>query len=414
MSNAFTESRSSSEWSDSDLIRLYQAKANFIPYQVIAEQLARTPGACEHQWRVRDKWIRRLDLENDPSQKTLSRSEAKQAEVEKLDTRINTRLELNRVRADVLADRLSEVVSALPTATPPIYKSPPRSRNKDTSLLHESEEDAGLLLSDLHIGLKYTKEETGGLAEYGIPTFLRRLDNLKKGVTSITELHSKLYRIPRIHIFMIGDNAHGMNDVGKWSAAYIESSIIDQVFQGVNSLSEMIYYLLGLYDEVCIYGVGGNHGRAAEKGKEKDYVNWDYIIYKFLEFRFANNPRVKIEAPKAWFIQTTIRNHRFLLVHGDDVKGGNFPIQSLVKVQDKVAGLVGRHPHYVLAGHFHSAAKISTNNGRVYINGAFTGPDPHSLKNIQAGGKPEQLFFGINNRHGITWEYNIDLEAKRD
>jgi hypothetical protein len=314
-------------------------------------------------------------------------------------------LELNRVRADVLGDRIADAITALPTAPPAVYK--PGKKATDV----ESPEDTGLILSDLHIGQKFSYEETGGLAEYSLETYLRRLDHLKNRVTRITELHRNLYELPTLNVFMLGDNTHGMAGVGKWSAAYIDRSIIDQTMIGVKSLADFIYYMLGLYKEVHIYAVGGNHGRGAEKGAEKEYVNWDYVTYKMLELYFKDNPRVKIYAPKTWWIYTTIRNHRFLMMHGEDVKGGNFPVQSLMKVESKLIGLIKEVPHYTLAGHFHSAAEITTNHGRVLINGGFCGPDVHSLKSIQAGGKAEQKFFGIHDKRGITWTYNIDLEG---
>jgi hypothetical protein len=270
------------------------------------------------------------------------------------------------------------------------------------------------MLSDLHIGQKHTYEETGGLGEYSLATYHRRLNNLRLGVRDIVELHSQLYPLPVLNLFMLGDNTHGMNGVGKWSAAYIEASIIDQVMIGVKSLADTVYYFLGMFEEIHVWGVGGNHGRAADKGAEKDYVNWDFVVYRMLELFFKDNPRVKFYAPRTWYIDATIRNHRFLLLHGEDVKGGNFPIQSLARVEQKMAGMLKGHPDYTMIGHFHSAAELTTNHGELFINGSFIGPDMHSAKAIQAGGRPTQKLFGIHDRRGVTWRYNLDLDAERD
>ena len=390
-------------WTDSELIRLYQARLNFIPYAVIAKQLGRSPNACEHQYRIREKWLPRLKLEVPAP----VRAEAKDVEIRKLSERIDSRLELNRVRSDVLADRLADAIKPYPTITPPLYKLAKKKAER-------TPEDAGLMLSDLHIGHSFTLEETGGLAEYSLAVFHRRLDNLRKAVTEITELHSSLYRMPTINLFLLGDNTHGMSGVGKWSQAYIDLSIVDQVMYGVRSFADFVCYMLSLYENVTLHCVGGNHGRAAEKGAEKDYVNWDYITYKMLELYFRDNPRVKIVAPKSWFIFTEIRNHKFLLLHGEDVKGGDLPIRSLLKVEDKIIRMIKDMPHYTLAGHFHNVAEVATSSGRVMINGCFSGGDPHSLKSIQVGGRPEQVFFGIHDKRGVTWKYNIDLESQRD
>ena len=393
-------------WTVEEKARLLQAKSDFVPYRVIAEQLGRSPKSCERMWSNRPAWMPQCKASETAS---ATRELAKQEQVTKLATAVTSSLELGRMRTDIIADRVAEVVKALPELPMPAAMAKKKKKN-----VTSSSEDAGLLLSDLHVGLKYSLEETGGLAEYSLQIFLDRLAFLKQRVTRITQLHNDLYRMPTINVFMLGDNTHGMNDVGKWSPAYMECNIIEQVFYGVNALTEFIYYLLTLYENVNIFAIGGNHGRAANKGVEKEYVNWDYVVYKFIELKFRDNPRVHMEAPKAWYIYTTIRDHRFLLLHGDDIRPGTFPVQNLLKAEDRLSGLLGSHPHYTLAGHYHTAAKLSTNHGRVYLNGAFTGGDPYSLKNLLAGGTPEQLMFGIDNKRGVTWEYNLRLNDAQD
>jgi hypothetical protein len=104
-----------------------------------------------------------------------------------------------------------------------------------------------------------------------------------------------------------------------------------------------------------------------------------------------------------------IRNHKFLMVHGEDVKGKDMPVKSLMNTESRLAGILRTMPDYTLAGHFHNCAELSTNHGRVLLNGSFVGGDVYSLKNLQLGGKPEQKLFGIHDKRGITFTYNIDL-----
>ncbi|MFW6129642.1 MAG: hypothetical protein ACOC56_00570, partial [Atribacterota bacterium] len=70
-------------------------------------------------------------------------------------------------------------------------------------------------------------------------------------------------------------------------------------------------------------------------------------------------------------------------------------------------------PDYTLAAHFHSAADLTTNHGRVLVNGSFIGPDVYSLKNLQAGALAEQKIFGIHDKRGITWSYNLGLDIDK-
>jgi len=203
-----------------------------------------------------------------------------------------------------------------------------------------------------------------------------------------------------------------MNNTGNWSPVYINMPIYDQMVAGFEAISDMIYYWLGLFENINFYGIIGNHGRGSNIGQEKEYVNWDYLCYNFLEARFKNNPRVKFNCPKTWWIMTQIRNHKFLLVHGEDVKGGSLPIRGLMTYEQKMLGVIKDIPDYTLAGHFHSAAELTTSHGRLLINGSFLGPDMYALKNLQAGGKAEQKIFGIHDRRGITWSYNLDLDKR--
>jgi hypothetical protein len=130
-----------------------------------------------------------------------------------------------------------------------------------------------------------------------------------------------------------------------------------------------------------------------------------------LELLFADNNRVSFSVPNTWWIKTIIKEHRFLLVHGDDIKGGS--VRGLQMFADKWASIANFIPNYTLAGHFHCAAETTTAQGKVLINGSFLGPDIYSLKTLHAGTKPEQKIFGIHSKRGITWTYDIDLREEK-
>jgi len=155
-------------------------------------------------------------------------------------------------------------------------------------------------------------------------------------------------------------------------------------------------------------------GNCAMKGQEKEYINWDYICYEYLQQRFRDNPRVKFEIPKTWWAMPTIRNHKFLLLHGDDVRGsGGTPFGGIIKCQNEMMAMLREVPDYTIIGHFHSAGEWSTNNGKVIANGSFLGPDVYALKNLTKGSKAEQKIFGIHDIRGLTWRYDIDLDMPR-
>lgn len=392
-------------WTPEDMVILYeQRNYHGTPYSKIGEMLNRSKDSCYCKYRDTN-WA-----ETGIPDKIQERIKNRRVDAEKvkISTSVQRSLDKFRLRADVIADKLSQAITVLPPA--PLRSWEPKNRSKQK----HSPEDMGLLLSDLHIGHEHSLEETGGLSEYSIDTFKKRMSNLQYAVADIYELHSALYEIPALHIFSLGDVVDGMNEAGAWSPVYISTPIYDQVMIGLDEIAKCIWYWLSIFKEVHFYGIRGNHGRTARSGAEKDYNNWDNIIYKMLELQFKDNNRIHFHIPKTWWMLKQIRNHKFLMVHGDDVKAKSPPIGSFLDFERKMTGIMKEIPNYTLAGHFHNASELTTHNGRCIINGSFVGGDMYSLRNYMPGAKPEQKLFGIHDRRGITYTYNIDLDQERD
>jgi len=122
---------------------------------------------------------------------------------------------------------------------------------------------------------------------------------------------------------------------------------------------------------------------------------------------------VKFHVPKSWFIMEKIRNHNFLMVHGDHIKGGTNPIKGLANFEQRMMQILKAIPDYTVAGHFHNTSEMNSNSSKLILNGSFVGSDVYSLKTCHSGSPPEQKLFGISDRHGITWTYNINLDIPR-
>ena len=137
------------------------------------------------------------------------------------------------------------------------------------------------------------------------------------------------------------------------------------------------------------------------------------FCYKFIELEFQNNPRIKFHIEKTWWSVVDIQNHKFLLLHGDDIKAKNPPVTTFLDLERKMTGMIKQIPNYTLCGHFHNCSEYTTHNGRVLMNGSFVGSDVYSISNYMPGNVPEQKLFGIHPKIGITWTYNINLNHDR-
>ena len=391
----------STTWSEDDEQKLFSYRfVDGMSFSWIASELNRSSEACRKKYNSTVWESKSYYTEVEQDKRTKYEESIKKS--------INKKQETEILKIDIIGDKIADAIKAYPLVPKKIYV-PSLAKNKV-----RSEEDAALILSDIHIGHEYSLEETGGIAEYNENIIAIRTERLKRSVADITDLHSKLYKIPTLHIFCLGDIVAGMNGAGNWSNTFINLSIYDQFSKGAAILADMIHSWTGLFDKIRFYGVRGNHGRAAPEGIEKDYVNWDVICYDYLKQAFKNNPSVEFVIPKTWWILEKIKSHNFLLVHGDDIRGKSFPVKSVADFELKMAGIVKCLPDYTIAGHFHNAAEFTTNHGRTIINGSFIGGDVYSMKDIHSSSKPEQKIFGIHEKYGITWTYNINLGIERD
>jgi len=402
------DAKSGQPWTEKEMAMLYELRVGQgRPFRTISTTLNRTRKACETKFH-NTRWELKSFYNKD---KCRLRENMKRALVEKVANNYDNRLETASLATEILADRLEETVKAIPNVKKRVYTQSRAAARAKAKQKH-CPEDVVLIISDMHIGHHHTLEETGGVSEYNFDIFKKRVQFIQKATTDIVELHSKLYDLPNLHLFCPGDVVAGMNAAGAWSSTYINMPILDQAVAGAEALADMITYWLGMFDDIYFYGVMGNHGRGAPKGTEKEYVNWDYLCYKFLESRFKDNPRVHFVVPKTWWIFTEIRNHKFLMLHGDDIRGSS-KAKAFEACTERMSSIIKKIPDYTIAGHFHSAAEFSTNFGRILLNGSFVGSDIYSLKALVRATRPEQKLFGIHDKMGITWTYNLDLSIAR-
>lgn len=397
-------SGTSKSWTEEQLEILWELRRNATPYKLIALELGRTIESCSSKYSStiwsQKPYVQRSSLK-------LKTHHAKNSKIREAIARsLERRLDKQHIAAEIISDTIREVVVPYSKVDSPVYKP----RKKESS----GDEEVVLVLSDIHIGAYHTLEETGGLSEFNEDILARRMMNLMYAIRDIYEIHSKLYKLPAMHIVCLGDVVAGDNASGEWSQNYINMVITDQVFKGYRIISDMIKYWLGMFPKVKFYGVRGNHGRISSRGIEKDHVNWDVVCYNFLERVFENNDQVEFVCPKSWWIMEKIKGHNFLMVHGEDIKSKSMPIKGLLDFQKEMSGIVREFPDYTLAGHFHNSAELTTNHGRVIINGSVVGSDIYALKDVHAKSSPEQTVFGVHNKHGMTWKYNINLDHDRD
>jgi predicted phosphodiesterase len=442
------------EWTKLELATLHFLKTQK-DWQIkdIAHFLDRPYNGTSNKWKRYD-WskfkdylnedeARKLNKEIDPESFITSEIEdEKVAIVERYDTKSYNKLLREKAVKDIIAEKISKAVQALPPLSAKEYKLPKYQHSG-------SDEEACLVLSDLHCGLVVNADETYGLGSYSMATFQAHCANLTKSVINIIDLHRKAYPVRVLNIFCLGDLIQGMNAAGQWSPVYIETDSVTQIFTCISELNKMFMQFAQNFEAVNIYTAFGNHGRMAHRGAEKEHVNWDHIAYLFMEAALKNQPNIKFFTNRSWLNLAEVKGQKFLLTHGEDIKSwGGIPFYGVSRAEGRYRTLLEQtknpdearkltQPYfeqaiknpsedtamalvralmlyaksfdYLVMGHFHLPGTFATNGGgKIIMNGSFFGGDNYSLKCLQSASAPTQKFFGVHPR-GLTWQYDLDL-----
>ena len=131
---------------------------------------------------LKDQIVRGEDVEE---QITLEVQETKEKILERSRQRRQKEV-LDKIATEsVVLDKLTSAIVALP----PIK---PREITYPKGIKFETRpQEAVLCLSDIHIGLAVIPEEVGGLGNYSVDVFKKRLDSLVEKIAKITEHHRK-------------------------------------------------------------------------------------------------------------------------------------------------------------------------------------------------------------------------------
>lgn len=177
----------------------------------------------------------------------------KKSEIQKLNDAIDRKVDAERIRSELIADRLFSRVTSLSSTKRTFQPKDVKTKNIP--------EEVCLMLSDFHLGYEFTLEETGGICEYNYDVFKKRLATLRKNVTEKLSVHLPHYKKKVLNVFVLGDIVAGTPLGGAWEAAYTDMPIKDQVVKGFENISSFVYYFSSMFDNINVYCVRGNHGR---------------------------------------------------------------------------------------------------------------------------------------------------------
>jgi hypothetical protein len=278
-------------------------------------------------------------------------------------------------------------------------------------------ESFGVILGDLHFGDVVEKEfwdaEDGEyktqdvynaeLAAEKVATFGRKL-------LQIRELMSSVATFDDCYVFLLGDIATGMH-VYDGQVHDIEIPLVDQIEESVSALYQLLRTLAQEFETVQVRGVPGNHG--TDKPSSAIGANTDLLTYGWLDDRLRDSgfENVDFRTTKTHhYLNTTVRDWRFHVRHGDDEKEH---VDETASSSRDWRGLVDEFDFdAAMKGHHHSPAFHKVMNKYPVFSAPSPKPGGEYPSKI---GKPDVsrhadlgYVFGISDDRPVTWQFLLD------
>lgn len=257
---------------------------------------------------------------------------------------------------------------------------------------------AGIIdIGDVHFGELVTSRSTGDVARYSPEIARRRFDytideairiGKEQGVGSV---------------WMIGGGDMISGDIHDDLSRSNETMPIEQTLD----CSEMMYggleKLCQAFPTVEFLGVSGNHARMYRKPffNRKQIESLDYILYKILEYKGADQPNLKFHTPESFYAVADIADRKFLVMHGDTIKQQNsfsLPFYGMWKEFMKWKAMDGVSDFDdMIVHHNHIPVSLSIGEGTFYGNGALKGKDDFSLAGTRLPAPATQRFLTVED-----------------
>jgi len=271
------------------------------------------------------------------------------------------------------------------------------------------DEDVVMVISDVHAGEVVNPYEMEHMGEYNFEIMCNRVYFLCEKTIEIVENQKNISNIRKLYIDFLGDIVHGEIHQKEFN----EFPIIPVVLNTSYVLSQAIAMMSKHFEEIEITCVVGNHGRLENKPPSKGiYNNWDYLIYKQIEQILSNYKNIKFNIPLSPAIVVDRMDRKFLLTHGDSIRGGfaGIPVYGMIRNfanQQELRRSRGGFD-YMEIGHYHQDLKLK--DGKLIVNGSLVGNSEFNLNRLNTTSEASQKIYGINKKYGVSWERNIKVE----
>jgi hypothetical protein len=271
-----------------------------------------------------------------------------------------------------------------------------------------------LLASDWHWGEVVDAAQVGGVNEYDLKI---AQDRARAFIETSIDLLKNRFNNPKYEgvVFALGGDMFSGN-IHDELATTNDMEVMPCVLDLWGTLVWCIETLVEEFGKVFVPCVSGNHGRNTHKiqNKNRNYTNFDWLLYQFLNKRFENDKRITFFIPDGSDAYYQVYGYKYLLTHGDQFRGGDGVIGCLGAIirgdhkKRSRNAQIDQEYDTMLIGHFHQLIQLQ----RLIVNGSLKGYCEYAYSNNFGFEPPRQALWITHPLHGITFSCPVNVDRK--
>lgn len=266
-----------------------------------------------------------------------------------------------------------------------------------------------LFASDWHWGETVDQLQINNTNKYDLKIAHKRARNMIEIATNLLKQRFNNPEYSGIVFALGGDMVSG--DIHEELSITNEVEMMPAVLDLWGVLIWCIDRLADEFGNVFVPAVVGNHGRNTHKIRNKNRVHtsFDWLVYQFLAKHFEKDERVKFHIGDGADVYYEVFNHRYLLTHGDQFRGGDGMIGALGPIirgdhrKRTRNAQINFEYDTMLLGHWHQLIQLQ----RLIVNGSLKGYDEYAYINNFPFEPPRQALWLTHPEYGITFSAPI-------
>lgn len=295
------------------------------------------------------------------------------------------------------------------------YKAPRRPKGLPTR-------SAVLPIYDQQFGQLVRASDTPGhRGGFSTDVYDERQARYVDGVIGHLRDYSRSHQLDELIFALGGDHVEG-DEIFAGQPWQLELDPARQVWELATRMTDAVEQIVQVAKEelgvkhIALYGCCGNHGRVGGRrgGARPATYSWDWLFLKLLADRLRGEPidEVAIEPEGLFFYAAGLE---FQAVHGEHIRGwGGLPYYGIARYDAKSVRLHNRVFRYLLLGHHHQPATITSGSGaEAIVSGDWVGANNLSGV-ITAASRPQQRILYVAEKWGITEDARIYLTSAEE